>query len=134
MIELIAGCALFHEGDDGDYFYILKEGLLELTIGATKEKKFLKSGSVFGELALIQKNKRSGTIICVENSTIFCIDGTAFREVTLKVNQLFFKERIYFLSLIPIFNIQLNHFNYISYINNLKYFSNYGVNLINLYI
>lgn len=81
----------------------MKKGILELTVGSTNEKITFKNGSVFGELALIQKNKRSGTVVCIENSTLFCIDGNAFREVTQRVNQSFFKERIYFLSLIPIF-------------------------------
>jgi CRP-like cAMP-binding protein len=76
-----------------------------LTIGSTKEKILLKRGDVFGERALIEKDtKRSGTIVCVEDSVLFCVDGAVFREVIKKVNQSFFKERIYFLSLIPIFS------------------------------
>jgi len=105
MIEINEGDKLFKEGDFADYFYILKEGKLELTFSTLKDTtKILKSKDVFGELALIQKNKRTGTIKCIEKSILFCIDGTAFREVTKSVNQSFFKERMYFLSLIPIFS------------------------------
>lgn len=57
----------------------------------------------FGELALIQKNKRSGTVKCVDSALIFYLDGTIFRYVIQKLNATHLKDRLFFLSLIPIF-------------------------------
>ncbi len=55
------GFILFKEGNPGNFFYIVKEGKLEL-IYNTNEVKIIQKGESFGELALIQKNLRSGTI------------------------------------------------------------------------
>ena len=82
-----AGEYLFKEGDAGNYFYILHEGRLKLEIESTKETIYFNSGNVFGELALIQKNKRTGSVLCLEDASLFCIEGAVFREVILKVNK-----------------------------------------------
>jgi len=102
-LEIKKGFFLFHEGDSGSFFYILKDGKLKLHVEATGEDIFFTSGDVFGELALIQNNKRTGTVVCVEDASLFCLDGTKFRDIIQRVNKKFLKDRTYFLTLIPIF-------------------------------
>lgn len=103
MFNIKAGQVLFKEGDYGNYFYIIKQGSFKLTLD-NDEVKYFKEGDTFGEFALIHKNKRSGTVLCVEDAHIFCLAGTAFRELSQKLNQSNIKDRLYFLSLITIFS------------------------------
>lgn len=113
LVQLKAGSVLFREGDPGNFFYIVKEGLLEFSIDGKMVSREFKKGDTFGELALIQKNKRSGTVTCKETSQIFCLDGLVFRESIQKLNQGNLKERLFFLNLIPIFaglnNVQMHN-------------------------
>jgi CRP-like cAMP-binding protein len=102
LIQLKLGSILFNEGDPGSFFYILKDGKLEFLIDGKVVTTF-KPGDTFGELALIQKNKRTGTVKCIETAQIYCLDGHIFRKIVKKINQRNFKERLFFLSLIPIF-------------------------------
>ena len=65
MRNLVKGTTLFKKGDKGNYFYIVKEGKLELL---TKySSKILNEDDNFGELALIENKKRTATIKCLEN-------------------------------------------------------------------
>jgi CRP-like cAMP-binding protein len=95
---------LFKTGDIGRYFYIVNCGELELLLETHNEKKIYKSGMAFGELALIQKNKRSGTFRCTEEAELFCIDGEVYRNIIINSNKANLKDRLYFLSLISIFS------------------------------
>lgn len=96
---------LFKEGDSGHFFYLIKEGELELTLPNVSEKKYFKKGDFFGELALIQKNKRSGTVMSTTPTEIYCLESNIFKEIVTKLNNNDLKERMYFLSLIPIFKV-----------------------------
>lgn len=102
IFKIKAGSSLFREGDPGNFFYIVKEGILELCIEGTEEVKRFVQGDTFGELALIHKNKRSGTVKCMKDAQIFCLDGIIFRDIIQKINKVYLKDRLYFLSLVPI--------------------------------
>ncbi len=101
---MLKNATLFKTGDIGKYFYIVNTGELELILEAHNEKKSYTSGTAFGELALIQKNKRSGTIKCIEDAELFCIDGEVYRNIIIHSNKANLKDRLYFLSLISIFS------------------------------
>ena len=88
---------------------MIKSGELELTLPLSQEKKYLKKGETFGELALIQKNKRSATIKSVNEVEIYCLESMSFKEVLIRLNNNDLKERIFFLNLIPIFKILNSH-------------------------
>lgn len=100
---------LFKEGDSGNFFYLIKQGELELTLPNVTEKKYLRGGDSFGELALIQKNKRSGTIKSIDEVEIYCLESAIFKDIVAKLNNSDLKERIFFLNLIPIFKILNSH-------------------------
>jgi CRP-like cAMP-binding protein len=97
------GFYLYKEGDSGNFFYIVKEGELELTYN-TGENKVIKAGDSFGELALIQKNTRSSTVTSLTDIEIYCLEGEIFKDIILKDNDNNLKERIKLLSNNPIFN------------------------------
>lgn len=100
---------LFKEGESGYFFFLVKSGELELSLPLSSEKKYLKKGDTFGELALIQKNKRSATIQSVEEAEIYCLESNSFKDVLIRLNNNDLKERIFFLNLIPIFAILNSH-------------------------
>lgn len=91
---------LFQENDDGKYFYIVKNGILELVINGERKKLF-KEWDCFGELALLQKCKRTGTVRCITEVDLFVLDGVAFRDIVKSINNNKLKDKIYFIDMIP---------------------------------
>ena len=91
---------LFNENENGKYFYIVKSGELEL-LNNNEHKKYFKEMDCFGEMALLQKNKRSGTVRTVTDSELYVLDGDIFRSIVKSVNQNRLKERLYFIDMIP---------------------------------
>ena len=69
MLKLNAGTILFNKGDKGNYFYIIKEGKLELI--TEYGNKLLKDDETFGELALIENKKNSNRKMCQKIYFIF---------------------------------------------------------------
>lgn len=91
---------LFQENDEGKYFYIVKSGILELTIKGERKKLF-KEWDCFGELALMQKCKRSGTVKCITEVELFVLDGQVFRDLVKSINTNKLKDKIFFIDMIP---------------------------------
>lgn len=94
------GRVLFQENDDGKYFYIVKSGILELLI-KEERKKLFKEWDCFGELALLQKCKRTGTVKCVTDVELFVLDGLVFRDLVKSINQNKLKDKLFFIDMIP---------------------------------
>ena len=94
------GRVLFQENDDGKYFYIVKSGILELLIKGERKKLF-KEWDCFGELALLQKCKRTGTVKCISEVELFVLDGLVFRDLVKSINQNKLKDKLFFMDMIP---------------------------------
>ena len=107
MMKLNAGTILFNKGDKGNYFYIIKEGKLELI--TEYGNKLWKADETFGELALIENKKRTATVKCVEKCILYLLNGKLFREVVTKLNEGELKERLNFLKAVSIFNVLDNN-------------------------
>ena len=93
---------LFNKGDKGDYFYVLKEGKIELE--TEFGLKILNENDTFGELALIQNKKRTASAKAVENCKLLLLNGKTFREIISEITETDFKERMSVLSSSPIFS------------------------------
>jgi len=91
---------LFQENDDGKYFYIVKSGLLELLI-KKERKKLFKQWDCFGELALMQKCKLSGTVRCLTDVELFVLEGQLFRDILKNLTSNKLKDKILFIDIIP---------------------------------
>ena len=103
---------LYEENSVGDKFFIVKEGTLEESFKNKEEKKIYKEGDTFGELALLEKRKREGTIISLDNSILYSLKGQIFRNIVEKINKEEQKERLEFINLVPIFqSINKNQLN-----------------------
>ena len=108
VVELLAGETLFNTGEEGIYFYILKTG--ELTVKVTEGgKKTLYKGDMFGEISLLQKKNRTGTVQAQINTTLFCLNGETFRKIQTDVNQTSLRDNLNLLHMIPIFSCLNNH-------------------------
>ena len=108
--SLQKGTTLFNKGDKGNYFYIVKEGKLELI--TDYGSKILNEDDNFGELALIENKKRTATVKCIENCVLYLLNGKIFREIVSKINEGELKERLTFLKASAIFNVLDNvHLN-----------------------
>jgi len=74
--------------------------LLELTI-KNERKKLFNEWDSFGELALIQKNKRSGTVTCLTDVELLVLEGQLFREIVKKMTSNKLNENFHFIDMIP---------------------------------
>ena len=103
---------LYEENSVGDKFFIVKEGTLEETIKNKEEPIIYREGDTFGELALLEKRKREGKIISKDNAILYSLKGQLFRSIVEKINKEEQKERLEFLSIVPIFqSINQNQLN-----------------------
>lgn len=75
------GDVIIKEGDDGDCFYVIKEGRALVTRGTGSNQKTLaalKNGACFGEDALIGETKRNATITMTADGTVMALDKESF--------------------------------------------------------
>ncbi|MEK7729996.1 MAG: RNA-binding domain-containing protein [candidate division KSB1 bacterium] len=68
------GDVVFNENSQEKILFIVEKGLLSLTILGDKEKDF-KRKAVFGEIAIIDNNTRTGTVTTVQESILLCANG-----------------------------------------------------------
>ena len=101
--KILKGRMLYEEGDDGNFFYIVKSGTLSI-FSKGVHKGYYNPWDCFGELALIQKCKRKETVISATDAEVFIVDGGSFRELLVKMNEIKMKDRLEFLNCVPIFN------------------------------
>lgn len=103
LFQIERNYILFSEGEKGYFFFIVKSGRLQLEIANCEGKKILTQGDTFGEMALIQRTRRSGTVKCIEKAEIYFLDGKIFRDTIYKINKDDFLQKNHSVNLIPIF-------------------------------
>ena len=67
---------IFHEGDIGDYLYIITKGKVEVLKnieGKSTPVATLCQGEYFGEMALVNQRTRSATIRCIEPTDVLAL-------------------------------------------------------------
>merc|ERR1711904_413794 len=73
-----AGTVVIKQGSDGNSFYVVDEGELEVFVTSSDGNRIkvqhLKSGGSFGELALIYNNPRAADVIAITNVKLWVID------------------------------------------------------------
>jgi CRP-like cAMP-binding protein len=72
-----AGEVVFQAGDSGKHMYVVKSGAVELRIGGQRVES-LKSGDVFGEMALVDGEQRCATAIAITDAQLVPIDQPRF--------------------------------------------------------
>ncbi len=80
VFTLSAGQLLFQEGDPGGRMYVVRTGRLRVRGGTPGEVEEIGSGSVVGELELLEKDlKRRTTVVAVTECELMEIDARRFR-------------------------------------------------------
>ncbi|HNX75310.1 MAG TPA: cyclic nucleotide-binding domain-containing protein [Candidatus Rifleibacterium sp.] len=88
---LAAGSCLFKEGDQGDAFYLIKEGAVEVYKKDNDAEKLVNKiahtdeSNFFGEMALIEGGARNATVKTVSECKVLMIDKTNF-DMLLRLN------------------------------------------------
>lgn len=78
------GDVVIREGDDGDKFYVIKEGRALVTRGKGSSQQTLaalKNGDCFGEDALIGDTKRNATITMTTDGVLMALDKESFLKL-----------------------------------------------------
>lgn len=73
---------VFHEGDKGEIFYIIKSGKVEILRkdenNQEKSIAILYPDNFFGEMALLNDNPRNASVKCLEDSELFVFNKKDF--------------------------------------------------------
>ena len=75
--QVAAGVDVIREGDEGDQFYLVESGELEVIHGPTGVR-LLKAGDHFGEIALLRGTQRSATVRAVTPSRLLRLESGDF--------------------------------------------------------
>jgi cAMP-dependent protein kinase regulator len=79
----VAGKEIIIEGTPGDKFYFLEEGTAEARTRGAVVMKYGK-GDYFGELALLNDEPRSATVLAVTDCKVVSIDSESFKVCSCK--------------------------------------------------
>jgi len=83
-VNVKAGDTVIKQGDDGDKFYVIWEGELDIYQkghSSLQKVKSLKKGDHFGELALMYGTPRNATVKAANEVVLFSIDRATFRNI-----------------------------------------------------
>ena len=70
---------IIKQGDDAQYFFIIDNGAVNIEVNGA-QKRELKRGDGFGELALMYNSPRSASCKAKENSHFWCLDRQTFKQ------------------------------------------------------
>ncbi len=76
-----AGNAIFSEGDEGEYLYVIDRGKVAITRGSDEIAELV-PGSIFGEMALITEQTRNATVTAREALRVWRLHRNDFRRGT----------------------------------------------------
>lgn len=82
--EVTIGKVIIKEDEDGDEFYVIKEGRALVTRGEGKKEQTLaalQTGDCFGEDALIAESVRNATVTMASNGTLMVLGKQDFNEL-----------------------------------------------------
>jgi formylglycine-generating enzyme required for sulfatase activity/CRP-like cAMP-binding protein len=85
-VSFSAGDVVVSQGEDGDYFYIVKSGRLAVTRKASVRSKEvllaeLGEGACFGEEALVSGTKRNASVMMTTDGALMRLSKTDFNEL-----------------------------------------------------
>jgi CRP-like cAMP-binding protein len=75
--DVKGGIDVITQGDDGDEFYLLDRGKVEIIVNGHPVAQ-LGAGSYFGEIALLEKCKRTATVRTVDHSILYSLEQADF--------------------------------------------------------
>ena len=75
--EYTAGTVVFNEGDPADRMYVVQSGSVSLSIG-DRVVETVTAGGLFGEIAVIDREPRSGSALAESDTILVAIDKRRF--------------------------------------------------------
>jgi len=82
-VRVLKGETVFYKGTTGSQMYVVLGGLVGVFDGDNCIAK-LKTGDTVGEMALINNEPRSATVIAIEESSLFVLSETTFQRLLTK--------------------------------------------------
>ena len=79
--EISAGTVLVREGEPGDRFFVLLSGVAGVSQTALGERRILKAGEFFGEVALTMHVPRTATVTAMTPCVVASCDESTFDEL-----------------------------------------------------
>jgi CRP-like cAMP-binding protein len=79
--EVAAGSTVVREGEPGDRFYVVLSGMLNVTQDGLGERRILRPGDAFGEVALAMRIPRTASVRAVVPSVVASCDQETFDEL-----------------------------------------------------
>ena len=84
--EVTAGETVIKQGDDGDNFYLIGSGEMEVFVQRDPDSEPAKvlqlaAGGTFGELALMYQSPRAATVIAMNDCVLWCLDRIQFKAL-----------------------------------------------------
>lgn len=79
--QLVPGEAILRQGDEGDRFYVVLSGILNVRQESRGERGVLRPGDYFGEVALVMGVPRTATVSAMTPATIASCDRVTFVEL-----------------------------------------------------
>jgi CRP-like cAMP-binding protein len=79
--EVLPGSTVIREGEPGDRFYIVLSGMLNVTQEQRGERRLLRPGDFFGEVALAMGIPRTASVRAVTPAVVASCDQETFDEL-----------------------------------------------------
>lgn len=79
--EVASGTVLVREGEPGDRFFVLLSGLAAVSQSTLGERKVIRAGEYFGEVALAMHIPRTATVTAMTSCVVASCDGATFDEL-----------------------------------------------------
>ena len=88
-VEKVDGDTIIQQGDDGDNFYIIDSGSVEVFIksketGDSSLVKTCEAGDAFGELAILYSQPRAASCIATGDVRLWALDRVSFNVILMK--------------------------------------------------
>merc|ERR1719230_2396600 len=97
-----SGEIVFEQGGQGDCCYIIQSGAFTVSIDDRNVKQ-LRSKHTFGELAMLYNVKRTASVTCSQEGTLWKMDSECFRTCMEKLTEKHEKRAMAFLNADPAF-------------------------------
>ncbi len=81
------GDVIFHQGDEGDKFYLIREGQVEVVINGHNGPRVvarLEKGNIFGETSLLKHQPRNATVRAVDEVEVYVLGRDDFHAAMEK--------------------------------------------------
>jgi ATP-binding cassette, subfamily B, bacterial len=78
--EVAAGSSVVEQGGPGDRFYVVLSGMLNVTQDALGDRRVLRPGDYFGEVAIAMNIPRTATVRAITPAVVASCDRETFDE------------------------------------------------------